>query len=180
MFCLTCLLLLFFATSDFLAHLNRQPQLWTCTHPFSLLPFSLGHKSASRIIVKTPYHFRAGSFGICEHLEGIKLMLTLVLAIKRGIGGQSDVIHLNPRAAINTIREPSVVGTVGSSGKWADVSVMGGSALQHQGFASDEHERDQIASEYLDLPLNQISFHPKLFELITRPSHCGPHALVWE
>lgn len=37
-------------------------------------------------------------------------MLTLVLAIKRGIGGQSDVIHLNPRAAIDTIREPSVVG----------------------------------------------------------------------
>ena len=30
-------------------------------------------------------------------------MLTLVLAIKRGIGGQSDVIHLNPRAAIDTI-----------------------------------------------------------------------------
>ena len=72
------------------------------------------------------------------------------------------------------------MGTVGSSGKWADVSVMGGSALQHQGFASDEHERDQIASEYLDLPLNQISFHPKLFELNTRPSPCGPHALVWE
>ena len=68
-------------------------------------------------------------------------MLTLVLAIKRGIGGQSDLTHLNPRAAIDTIREPSVVGAVGPAGRWADVSVMGGSALQHQGFASDEHER---------------------------------------
>lgn len=52
-------------------------------------------------------------------------MLTLVLAIKRGIGGQSDVIHLNPRAAIDTISEPSVVGAVGPVGRWADVSVMG-------------------------------------------------------
>lgn len=61
-------------------------------------------------------------------------MLTLVLAIKRGIGGQSEADTFEPACSfIDTIREPSVVGAVGPSGRWADVSVMG-SALQHQGF----------------------------------------------
>lgn len=30
----------------------------------------------------------------------------------------------------------------------------------------------RLLPEYLDLLLNQIGFHPKLFELITRPSLC--------
>lgn len=52
------------------------------TGPFALLPFSLQQKSAAGIIIQPPHRFRSGSLGICERLEGIKLMLTLVLAIK--------------------------------------------------------------------------------------------------
>ena len=59
---------------------------------------------------QNPLSLQIGSFRICEHLEGINLMLTLVLTIKRGIARQSNVINVAPRAAIGSVREPGIVG----------------------------------------------------------------------
>lgn len=76
----------------------------THAHPCSLLPFSPGQKLTARIIIENPYHFRSCSLGICEHLDGIKLMLTFVLAMKGGMAQQSCVMKMYLREAIGSLR----------------------------------------------------------------------------